>query len=40
MSLNKLLYDFDCEICINVVNNIIKKRISAAKNHVEKLHKL
>ena len=40
MSLNKLLHEFDCEICIDVTNNIIKRRISAAKNCVEKLHKL
>ena len=40
MSLNRLLHSFDCEIHINIANNIIKKRISTAKNHVEKLHKL
>ena len=40
ISLNQLLHRFDCKIHIDVVNNIIKKRISAAKNHVEKLHKL
>ena len=40
MSLNKLLHGFDCEIHINVADNITEKRISAAKNHVEKLHKL
>src|SRR5205809_8112468 len=40
MSLNQLLHDFDCEIHINVTNNIIERRISAAKDHIEKLHKL
>ena len=40
MSSNRLLHEFNCKIHIDIVNNIIKKRISAAKNHVEKLHKL
>ncbi len=40
MSLNRLLYEFDCKICIDIADNIIKKRILAAKNHVEKLYKL
>jgi len=40
MSLNQLLHEFNCEIHIDITNNIIKKRISAAKNHIEKLHKL
>ena len=40
MSSNRLLHEFDCEICIDVTDNITKKRISAAKNYVEKLHKL
>src|SRR5436190_23227383 len=40
MSLNRLLHEFNCEICIDVVNNIIKRRISVVKDHVEKLHKL
>ena len=40
MSSNRLLHRFDCEIHIDVADNIIKRRISAAKNHVEKLHKL
>ena len=40
MSSNRLLHRFDCEIHIDVADNIIKKRISAAKNHIEKLHKL
>jgi len=40
MSSNKLLHEFDCKIHIDVTNNIIKKKISAAKDCVEKLHKL
>ena len=40
MSLNKLLHRFNCKICIDIVNNIIEKKISAAKNHIKKLHKL
>ena len=40
MSSNQLLYDFDCEICIDVTNNIIKRRISAAEDCVKKLHEL
>ena len=40
MSSNKLLHEFDCEIHIDITDNIIKRRISAAKDHVEKLHKL
>ena len=40
MSLNRLLHRFNCKICINIVNNIIEKRISAVKNCVKKLHKL
>ena len=40
MSLNKFLHEFNCEICIDVTNNVIKKRISVTKNHIEKFHKL
>ncbi len=40
MSSNWLLHDFDCEICIDVVNNIIERRILTAKDCVKKLHKL
>ena len=40
LSLNWLLHEFNYKICIDIADNIIKKRISAAKNHVEKLHKL
>ena len=40
MSLNRLLHEFNCKICIDIADNIIEKRISAAKNHIKKLHKL
>ena len=40
INLNRLLHEFDCKICINVANNVTEKKISAAKNHIEKLHKL
>jgi len=40
MSSNQLLHSFDYEIHINIINNVIKRRISAVKNHIEKLHKL
>ena len=40
MSLNRLLHGFDCKIHIDVTDNVIEKRISAAKDCVEKLHKL
>ena len=40
MSLNWLLHEFDCEICIDVANNVIERRILTAKNHIKKLDKL
>ena len=40
MSSNKLLYKFNCKIHIDVTNNVTEKRISTAKNCIEKLHKL
>ena len=40
MSSNQLLHEFNCEIHIDIMNNVIKRRISAVKNHVEKLYKL
>jgi len=40
MSSNKLLHEFDCKIHIDITNNIIKKKISTAKDCIEKLHKL
>ena len=40
MSLNRFLHDFNYEIHIDVMNNIIEKKISAAKNYVKKLYKL
>ena len=38
MNLNWLLHEFNCEIHIDVVNNIIKRRILIAKNCVEKFY--
>ena len=40
MSLNRLLHEFDCKIHIDIMNNIIKRRILTAKDHIKKLHKL
>jgi len=40
MSPNRLLHGFDCEIRIDVADNVIERRIPAAKDRVEKLHKL
>ena len=40
MSLNQLLHEFNCKICINIADNIIEKKILTAKNNVKKLHKL
>ena len=40
MSLNRLLHDFNCKICLNIADNVTEKRISAAKDCIEKLHKL
>ena len=40
MSLNWLLHNFDYEICIDITDNVIKRRISAVKDHIKKLHKL
>ena len=40
MSSNQLLHRFNCEIHIDITNNIIKKKISTAKNHVKKFYKL
>src|SRR5438045_332864 len=40
MSSNRLLHRFNCKIHIDIMNNVIKKRISVVKDHVEKLHKL
>ncbi len=40
MSLNRLLYKFNCEIHIDITDNIIKRRILAVKDHIKKLHKL
>src|SRR5437762_14287209 len=40
MSSNRLLHEFNCKIHIDITNNVIERRISAAKDHIEKLHKL
>ena len=40
ISSNKLLHKFDYEICIDIANNVIERRISAVKDHIKKLHKL
>ena len=40
MSPNRLLHGFNCEICIDVVDNVSKRRIPAAKDCIEKLHQL
>jgi len=40
MSLNRLLHRFNCEIHIDITDNVIERRIPAAKDCVEKLHKL
>src|SRR5436189_1864309 len=37
-SLNYLLYSFDCEICVDVADNVFKRRISAALDYIKKLH--
>ena len=38
MSLNQLLFSFNCDIQINVADNIFKRRISVVKDHVKKLY--
>ena len=40
MSPNWLLHGFDCEIRIDVADNVSEKRIPAAKDRIEKLHQL
>ena len=40
MSSNWLLHKFDCEIHIDIINNIIKRRILTAKDCIEKLYEL
>lgn len=40
MSPNRLLHGFDCEIRIDVADNVSERRIPAAKNRIEKLHQL
>ena len=40
MSLNQLLHGFNCEIHVDVVDNVSEKRILAAKDCIKKLHQL
>src|SRR5438045_7377891 len=40
MSPNWLLHGFDCEIRIDVADNVSERRIPAAKDRIEKLHQL
>ena len=40
MSPNRLLHGFDCEIRMDVADNVPERRIPAAKDRVEKLHQL
>ena len=40
MSPNRLLHGFDCDIRIDVADNVTERRIPAAKDRVEKLHQL
>ena len=40
MSLNWLLFDFNCKIQIDVADNISERRISATRDCVEKLYQL
>ena len=40
MSPNRLLHGFDCEIRVDVADNVPERRIPAAKDRIEKLHQL
>jgi transposase InsO family protein len=40
MSPNRLLHGFDCEIRVDVADNVSERRIPAAKDRIEKLHQL
>ena len=40
MSPSRLLHGFNCEICIDVADNVSERRIPAAKDRIEKLHQL
>src|SRR5204862_2286164 len=40
MSPNRLLHGFDCDLRIDVVDNVSERRIPAAKDRIEKLHQL
>ena len=38
VSPNRLLFGCDCDIRINVADNVIERRIPAAKDRIQKLH--
>ena len=40
ISLNHLLYSFNCEIYVDIMNNVFKRKISAALDHIKKLYQL
>ena len=40
MSLNRLLFGFDCEIRIDVTDTVAERRIPAAKDRIKKLQQL
>src|SRR5438045_3229046 len=40
MSPNRLLHGFDCDLRIDVADNVSERRIPAAKDRIEKLHQL
>ena len=40
ISLNWLLHEFDCKIHIDIMNNVIERKISAVKDHIERLYEL
>ena len=40
VSLNHLLHSFDCEICVDIADNISERRISTALDYIKKLHQL
>ena len=40
MGPNRLLFRFDYEIRIDITDDVAKRRIPAARDHVEKLHEL
>jgi hypothetical protein len=40
MSPKRLLHDFDCDIRIDITDNVTERRIPTAKDRIEKLHQL